>query len=216
MNNKVGALCELLKALHRSHSRWSRDPGADPRQRKLNEKVSKIPIRVIEDLQLEQLLRTALAGGSIDFLSGERYLFLKPPEQEGALLPVLSLKSDFGRSELAIRMALFTFDEQDDVAAIGFRFETPHGDGLHNYHHAQLITSFGKGMKPLPKVPSWLPVSQPALMMSAKTPFALLLGVLIGLYGLGNLEHQLRGFEFLQHFQADLVDLKGGCGAPHN
>lgn len=214
MDHKVGAFCELIEFLHSSHSRWTRDPSADQKQRKLNDEVSRSH-KVIEDQKLAQLLREAKKG-SVDFLSGGGFLFLKPPEKEGVLLPILSLKSDFSKSELRVRMALFTFDETEEPAAIGFRFETPEGEGRHNYHHAQLIRSFDKHSKDLPKTPTWLPASQPALMMSARTPFSLFLGVLIGLYGLGYLERAWQGQRFPRHLKSDLEELKKGCGAPLN
>ena len=212
MDHKVGAFCELIEFLHGNHARWARDPMADGEQRRLNDEVSK-SLRVIEAQKLGSVLREGKKGGSIDFLADGSFLFLRPPGQEGALLPVLSLKSDFSKSELSVRMALFTFDESGKRAAIGFRFETPHGEGQHNYHHSQLIRSFSKSTRDLP-TPTWLPTRQPALMMSAKTPFSLFLGVLIGLYGLGHLESEWRGQKFTEHLRSDLDELKNGCGAP--
>lgn len=214
MNHRVGAFCELIEFLHGNHYRWTRDPTADGKLRELNDTVSRSH-KVIEAQKLAFLLKEAKKGGSIDFLAHGAFLFLKPPEQEGALLPVLSLKSNFSRSELRVRMALFTFGESQVPAAIGFRFETPEGEGKHNYHHAQLIRSFGKNTKDLP-TPLWLPTRQPALMMSAKTPFSLFLGILIGLYGLGNLETVWQGQKFTAHLKSDLDELKIGCGAPRD
>lgn len=211
MNYKVGAFCELIDFLHRKHSRWLRDPNTKGKMRELNDRVN-ATLRVIDERRLKVLLREVRAGGSVDFLSKDAFLFLAPPE-EGELLPVLSIKSDFRKSELRIRMALFTFDKSATPVAIGFRFETPEGEGHHNYHHAQLITSFGSGTEDLP-TPPWLPTHQPALMMSAKNPFALFLGVLIGLYGLGYLERQWRTQRFVEPLTEDLIQLKIGCGAP--
>lgn len=215
MNHKVGAFCELIDFLHRSHLRWlrDRDPSTKGKLRELYGRVSET-LKVVDKRRLEVLLREIREGGSVDFLSKGAFLFLVPPKNESVLLPVLSLNCDFRKSELRIRMALFTFDESGQPVAIGFRFETPEGEGQHNYHHAQFITSFGtEDFLPTPR---WLPTSQPALMMSAKNPYSLFLGVLIGLYGLGYIDEIWRKnrFRFIEHLREDLAQLKSGCGVP--
>src|SRR6478609_1583542 len=103
MNQRVQAFCDLIEFLHASHAQWTRDTMVNPKQRKLYEEVSR-SFRVVEERKLAQLLRMAKAGDSVDFLAGGSgsFLFLRPPEDAGALLPVLSLKSDFGKSELRV------------------------------------------------------------------------------------------------------------------
>ncbi|HSS52231.1 MAG TPA: hypothetical protein VLX28_25090 [Thermoanaerobaculia bacterium] len=214
MNDKVGAFCELIEALYRRHSLWVRDPRANSKQRKLNVEISKT-YNVIEPGKLDHIVKKIKTQGIIDFPSGKDFLFLKPPDKED-VLPVLSITGDLNEDALSVRMALFKFDGSEVPAAIGFRFETPHGDGRHNYHHAQMITRFDKSMKKLPQVPCWLPVSQPALMMSATNPLSLFLGVLIGLYGLGDLLRDWKGQPFTSHLKEDLDELRRGCGAPLN
>jgi hypothetical protein len=213
MNHQVGAFCELIDFLYRNHSQWARNPRADQRQRRLNDEVNR-SYNVVGERKLKTLLDATRKDGPISFQPGEDFLFLQPPDKEGALLPVLIIDGNFKISKLSIRMALFTFTETEELAAIGFRFETPHGEGRHNYHHVQMIQSFEKNTKGLPNVPRWLPVSQPAFMLSARGPITLFLGALMGLYGLGYLEHEWRGQPFVPHLKPNLDELKGGCGAP--
>ncbi|HEV7504869.1 MAG TPA: hypothetical protein VGS07_08165 [Thermoanaerobaculia bacterium] len=214
MTHKVGAFCELIEFLRNSHARWARDPQIDPKQRKLNDVISKA-YSVIEPGKLGQILKETKAKGTIGFSPCKDFLFLKPPDKE-SVLPVLSIMGDLKGNGLSVRMALFTFDGSEVPAAVGFRFETPHGVGRHNYHHAQMIKSFDKSMRDLPQVPPWLPVTQPALMMSATNPLSLFLGILIGIYGLGDLLHDWKGQQFTHHLKEDLLELQRGCGAPLN
>jgi hypothetical protein len=208
MDHKVGALCKLIEALHRQFSHWVREVASE-RQRELHEKVIRT-YAPLEDGRLGNMLARAKKGEAVDFSTAGRFLFLEAPESELAVLPILSLKLDLVKPELRARMGLFTLDGSR-LAAIGFRFETPEGVGRHNYHHAQLIRSLGAGSD-LP-FPSWLPESQPALVLSAKNPYSLLLGLLIALYGLGHLEGRMKGQSFLQHLAEDLEELKNGSGS---
>src|SRR5579864_5397908 len=213
MDHKGEAFCQLVDFLHRRHAQWARNPSADHKLQRLHREVIR-SYKIIEPGRLRGLLISVKAGEEIDFLAGDGFLFLKPHEERGPLLPVMSLKADLERLVLKIRLALFTFYEDEEPAAIGFRFETPEGPGLHNYHHGQMITSFSTARQDLPKVPAWLPTSQPALMMSARNPFSLFLGVLIGLYGLDVLEQEWSGQRFMQSLRGDIEELKHGCGAP--
>ena len=152
------------------------------------------------------------SGRPVDLLSAGGFLFLRPPAQEGALLPVLSFMSAFNTGEFRIRIAFFTFDEEEEPAATGFRFESPEGEGEHNYYHMQCIRGFTKDGKFLPRAPSWLPISCPAFVICAKTPIALFLGVLVGLYGFHGLEQQWKGQSFGKTLQRDLTELKSNSG----
>ena len=175
--------------------------------------ISKV-YSIVEPGKLDNILIETRKSGRIDFLSSKVFLFLKPPIKED-VLPVLSMKGDLNKEDLSILMALFKLDKLKLPAAIGFRFETPHGDGLHNYHHAQMIKAFDKSIRSeLPQIPPCLPETQPALMLSATNPRSLFLGVLIGLYGLGKIEREWQGQGFTGHLTEDLDALKRGCGAP--
>jgi hypothetical protein len=73
----------------------------------------------------------------------------------------------------------------NDLAAIGCRFEPPEGPGIHNYYHAQIFRAFHPGGKELPCCPTWLPESWPAFHLKADDPVTLLVSMVISLYGLG-------------------------------
>lgn len=212
MDQKHEAFCQLIESLHQSHARWARDRAANHRLVKLNGEVIR-SYSVIEYGRLKALLFEAKAGKEVDFLAGTGFLFLKPNERRGSLLPVLSLKIDLVRLILRVRLALFTFDAFGRPAAMGFRFETPEGPGQHNYHHGQLIRSFSTESADLPQVPAWLSTTQPAFLMSARSPFSLFLGILAGLYGFGYLERELQGQRFSLSLREDMDQLKHGCGA---
>lgn len=212
MDHKREAFCQLIESLYRSHARWTRDPAASHRLAKLNGEVIR-SYSVIEYGRLKALMSLVKAGKEVDFLAGTGFLFLEPYERRGSLLPVLSLKIDLARLILRVRLALFTFDASERPAAMGFRFETPEGPGQHNYHHGQMIRSLSTESADLPQVPAWLSTTQPALLMSARSPFSLFLGILAGLYGFEYLERELQGQRFAHSLREDMDQLKRGCGA---
>ena len=87
-------------------------------------------------------------------------------------------------------------DEKQIPYGIGFRLETPESmnqtntttdnEGIHDFHHAQLIKKFGK--KKLDSklricCPSWLPETQPSFPVPAKCPVSLLFCLIATLYG---------------------------------
>jgi len=210
MNNKVGAFCSLLQFIHNDHSRWARDRTVNHQQRQLYDKVSK-GYRPVEVMRLNVTIREAKAGRVFLLSQKEGFLFLRPPEKDRVLLPVIGLEGDFNKPEIKIRMALFTIDKRGQLAAIGFRFER--GEGRHSYHHAQFIKTLAAG--DLPGAPEWLPERQPAFLMSARNPFSLFLGVLTGLYGFDYLEKVWpAGHLYREHLREDFQDLRTGCGAP--
>ena len=87
-------------------------------------------------------------------------------------------------------------DENQIPSGIGFRLETPeimnqpdattNNEGIHDFHHAQLIKKFGKkklDRKLQIKCPNWLPESQPSFPLPAKCPVSLLFCLIVTLYG---------------------------------
>jgi len=209
MNDKVGAFCKLMESNHLRYLRWVRDTTVGPKLVELNGVVNRA-YNVVETRELEQVLTKVKTKGKMEFPRSRAFLFLEPPDKE-AVLPVLSATGDFNENKLSVRMALFTLDEWAKPAAVGFRFETPHGKRRHNYHHVQMIRTFDKDIE-LPQAPPWLPVTQPALMMSATNPLTLFLGVLISLYGFEGLERNLKGQGFNQSLKDELDELKKACG----
>src|SRR5262245_36224655 len=127
MNHKVGAFCALLDSLHRAHAKWSRDAKGNPTQRRLNAEVGK-KVRIVEYTKLTSIISRAKSDHAFELGQKDGLLFLRPPDGERALLPVLGFSANFAEGVLRIRMALFTFDDANtEAVAIGFRFETPEG-----------------------------------------------------------------------------------------
>ena len=131
-----------------------------------------------------------------------RVLYLPPLEKDPHFVPVLSLscKLNESRSVTKLRVMLVClddcFEENRKVYGVGFRMETPHSqdqnvdtsanEGVHDFHHAQLIREFGQTQLdcniPI-DCPYWLPQSQPSFPLPAKCPVTLLLCLIVTLYG---------------------------------
>jgi hypothetical protein len=176
---------QILVWLDNRHSRWQRGPQGPASD--LHERVHRILIPFSE-AQLEGLLLKKL---EFDSLQMNRYLFLEPIDEGASIVPVLSFGYSFQRSkaELRLRLALFV-PHDNDLAAIGFRFEPPEGPGTHNYYHAQMFREFhGGGAGPcLPSCPPWLPTSRPAFHLKADDPVTLLISMVISLYGIDRVQ----------------------------
>lgn len=142
-----------------------------------------------EDGQLQKFLRSDRAAQEKQRV----FLYLQPMESDGKWLPILRLTCDLegSRPRVWLRVGLFHLDPGSQLA-IGFRFESPEGEGegKHSYYHAQLITGFERDrqfyayhtdsdMFPLTK----LPTKFPALPLDAKDPVMLVLCLLLSLYG---------------------------------
>ena len=139
-----------------------------------------------QDVELEGLLSTADVFNCLDH---KKFLILEPVSIGGWMLPVLSFGYDFRRShpEFRLRLALFLLEEDEgksELRAIGYRFESPEGEGIHHYYHAQIINAFEKGNDKW-RIPSprWLPTKQPAFALDACSPVTLIACMLISIYG---------------------------------
>jgi hypothetical protein len=210
---KLGAFCEMLLFLHQNHAEWTREPKSS-RQQKLNKEIIETtPFQIINYYRLKSATDSMLKSGEAKALSIKDLLFLRPPLGQ-IILPALRLSIDPQKQIGKIHMALFTYDGAEKIAAIGFRFETPEEKGeKHLYHHAQLFRSFERNTYPLlPGLPRWIPDTLPAFPISAKSPFSLFLGVLIGIYGLDYLSSTWRGHRFFESLKEEIADLKTGCG----
>jgi hypothetical protein len=132
--------------------------------------------------EYEKLLPSA-SSPRIDFAPTRKFLYLRSPARGDAVLPVLTACFDFDRSlpEVRLQTALFAL-QSSSPAAIGVRYETPEGIGLHSYFHAQPFKAFAKG-PPLPSAPPWLPTSTPTIPLDASTPVQLLVCLVASLYG---------------------------------
>jgi len=136
-----------------------------------------------DDRELEKVLSKEKPPIA-DFGEHGKVLFLEPIAGSRCIVPILSMRYDFCRSipQVRLRLALFLFDDTENVAAIGYRFESPEGEGTHHYYHAQLIRDLDRGH--LLPCPAWLPTRQPAFALDAENALTLVVCLLIALYGL--------------------------------
>jgi len=166
---------EMTLWLTRKYSRWLREKGSE-----LNRAISQLFAPATEQ-DISVLFRET--QGELSNMG--KFLFLPPPENDGAILPVAALRFDFQRTvpELRIQVGLFT-GTPDSPRAIGVRFETPEGTGAHNYYHCQLFRHYANTGRdtPLP-IDHWLPTGDPTLPLGAKNSVALMVCLIASLYG---------------------------------
>lgn len=139
-----------------------------------------------------------------------KVIYLPPLEKDPDCVPILSpyFKLKESQSIAQLRVMLVKLDENqkpDGIYGIGFRMETPeklnndvspgtnnqsvnttNNDGIHDFHHAQLIRKFGQDKldeKLQIACPIWLPQSQPSFPLPAECPVTLLLCMFVTLYG---------------------------------
>jgi hypothetical protein len=156
---------------------------------------------------IERLFTSSGTGSDesveVNFSKSQRgqVLYLPPLEKEPHFVPILSLycKLNDKQSIAKFRVMLVRlddcFEENRKVYGIGFRMETPESmnqnatttdnEGIHDFHHAQLIQKFGQTRlnKLLIDCPGWIPESQPSFPLPAKCPVTLLLCLIVTLYG---------------------------------
>ena len=139
---------------------------------------------------------------NLDFSERGKVLYLPPLKKDAHFVPVLSLDCKWNQTQRIARLKVMLVcsdnctDENYNPYGIGFRLETPEStnqpettadnEGIHDFHHAQLIKKFGK--KKLDRrlqidCPSWLPESQPSFPLPAKCPVSLLFSLIATLYG---------------------------------
>ena len=154
-----------------------------------------------EDLEgLFAPTRSVSGPVEVDFSQSQRgqVLYLPPLEKPPHCIPILSLYCQLNnRQSIAkLRVMLVCLDGNQDPYGIGFRMETPESmnqnanatdsDGIHDFHHAQLIRTFGQSKlddKLRVCSPDWLPTTQPSFPLPAKCPVTLLLCLIVTLYG---------------------------------
>ncbi len=114
------------------------------------------------------------------------YLWLIPSTHGDRVHPVLYLTYDFSRiiPEVKLRLALFLHHKKDPKA-IGFRFESPEGEGKHHFYHVQMIYGFSKDENFGPNYcPEWLPVKEPTFLLPAVDSVSLVLHLISSIYGI--------------------------------
>ncbi|MBX3001991.1 MAG: hypothetical protein KF893_25930 [Caldilineaceae bacterium] len=188
-------LKQIFVWLATEQRRWQESVLSTTSRRDLFEQVE-IDYPSIEERELENYLNSS---DTIELLKWGKFLYLRPIEEGGFFIPVLTIKYDFGghEQEIRLRLAFFCIDENGDIKASGFRFEAPEDtDGLHNYFHVQAITGFDKDT-PKYQLPceKWIPVKQPALCFDANGPVSLVVGMLVSLYGFNYIKELMnKGF----------------------
>ena len=136
----------------------------------------------------------------VDFSQSQRgqVLYLPPLEKNPHCIPILSLYCQLNNQQsiAKLRVMLVCLDANQEPYGIGFRLETPesmnqgdnatNSDGIHDFHHAQLIRTFGQSKldnKLRVCSPDWLPTTQPSFPLPANCPVTLLLCLIVTLYG---------------------------------
>jgi hypothetical protein len=150
------------------------------------------------DLNLDPIL---VRNKCFDMIETKRFFYLKETRRAPILLPLLSLSFDFRMEPARFHalLMLFQHDQNSTLRSISMRFETPetmnvdlkegadHGEiGDHDFHHAQLVTKFGKQFD-IPGNTNWLPDKQPSFPLSANSAFDLLACTLVTASGLKSL-----------------------------
>jgi len=120
---------------------------------------------------------------SANLIKRDKFLYLDPVTKGGLLLPIMTLSCNFQLSipDIDVRCFFFYTDKDSErVKTIGYRFEAPHGLGMHFYYHAQLINSaLGTPGESAHRVPE----TQPAFALDACCPVSMLIAVLLSIYG---------------------------------
>jgi hypothetical protein len=109
---------------------------------------------------------------------------------DAEFVPVFNLEADFSGNfpEMNIRVALLAYDKETGKLRIfGCRFETPEPKSNHDFYHAQFtrdplgIESKLEGGCDM--TATWSPQHVPAMIAPAKGPAALLVWMIVGIYG---------------------------------
>ena len=201
MTKPSDALKDLLILLFKKQeSAWrKRNPNDKPTKQALetyNAIINKwIPITLKE-------IESLFTKSQQDFSKWGKVLYLPPLKKDAHFVPVLSLDCKWNQTQYSARLKVMMVcrrnctDENQKPYGIGFRLETPEStnqtetpvgnEGIHDFHHAQLIKKFGKeslDSKLQIECPSWLPESQPSFPLPAKCPMSLLFCLIATLYG---------------------------------
>ncbi len=148
-----------------------------------------------QENELEQYL--PIQGSIRNEFPRRTFLYLNPVTNDQIMVPVLSIKYNFGCTvpEFRCRLGLFLHNN-NSLKALGYRFESPEGErGIHHYYHAQIVRGLINDFPPQ-ECSGWLPTSQPAFPIDAKNPIQLILCLLITLYG-NNYISQLKLDQYL-------------------
>ena len=158
----------------------------------LPEKAQKIHQRAAEKYrkigsrELEAIL-TRGEPKTVSLLNCRGFVYLPPIDKGGWLVPILSVEYNYSADnpQVSLKVALFLLVEvagKENLRAIGYRFETPHGGDRHNYYHVQPIDGFGHSDRWKLPGTDWVPTDYPAFPIDAQDPIQLLISMLVSLY----------------------------------
>lgn len=205
MNIELGLFCQLMTYLWHRHDIWERGRNVPGKASLIYNRIEQ-GFRKIENERVLEKLLPADDRPIANF--GKQFLYLEPIERGDYMVPVLSLQYDLNRSpapKFCFQLLLFLLDSKENLQAIGYRFETPEGEdeGRHHYYHAQLIRTFQNDSPGwCANCRAWLPETQPAFALDARSPVTLLLCLLVSLYDLQGVNKILNGVNFRDHLMA--------------
>ena len=116
------------------------------------------------------------------------FIPLRPVVKGDPILPYLSVVANQTLSVFRLLLLVFVEEERNKpLRSVGFRFESPEGNGgKHDYWHVQLTSSFKQnGGQRHPSTPSWLPSSTPAIPLDASSAPSCVVALAVALYGGG-------------------------------
>ena len=107
-------------------------------------------------------------------------LYLPPLDSNIEFVPILSMVCDLKKDcHISLRVEMRGYDNNKKSIGLGFRFESPHPGGIHDYWHIQLITENGEKLG----CPEWLPEKNPCFPVKVKKPIDLIFFMLLCFYG---------------------------------
>lgn len=189
MNDEWKSFCRILRKVIDQWSFKSDKYGVSSDELKLRSEIASV-IKPYEHQQ--QLAHTLMHPQPpvIDLPDNKIVVFLEPPASAGQLLvPVLTLKGERHEQRIDVKvvLALFTRDDDDNLRAIAYRFESG-DDATHGYFHAQLTEKWCLGGQAgvddsIPEVVSWFPTSVPAVPVDASKALHAVTSAVISIYG---------------------------------
>ncbi len=141
----------------------------------------------ISSEEVEKLVQEWKASKKMRFYLN--YLFLPPLQDNSEFIPILSLDYNFEppyrHLSFRIEMHRLITEQEAKIHCVGFRFEIGEPGSDHDYHHVQLTSRRRnwEGGQALPQCPVWMPVKVPRIPMPVSDPVALILSVVVSLYG---------------------------------
>ena len=140
------------------------------------------------------------------------YLYLEPSVKDRqVMLPIVTASYNFDPEQKSIdkvrvRLGLF-FKHQGETKSVAFRFESPEGEGSHNFYHVQPIRALDR--EPVtPGGADWLPEWNPTLPLDANDPVTLVLCLLMSLYGRDYLDRELQSAPFSSELQKSRLQMR--------